>query len=639
MPPVRHDRAMPSRTSSFQSSKRTASEAIQLIAKGKHIFIGSGAAEPVALVEELVRQEHRFFDNPIVHLLTLGPAPYVEAKYVDRFRHNAFFIGPNVRAAVHDGRADYTPVFLSRIPELIRRRRLPIDVALVQTSPPDRFGYVNLGVSVDIVRAAVEAADLVIAEVNPQMPVLFGSGYVASPAIDAWIERDVPLPTLEREPPDEVATEIGRLVATLVEDRSTLQIGIGQIPDAVSRALIQKKDLSVWTEMLTDGLVDLIENGNVTGRHATLRPHKAVASFTFGTKHTYDFIDRNPTFEFHPSDEVNDPVHISRQHQMVAINGALEIDLTGQVCSDSIGSRFYSGIGGQVDFIRGASMCPGGRPIIALRSTAKKGEVSRIVATLSEGAGVVTSRGDVHYVVTEFGIADLYGKTVRERAMALIAIAHPEHRSELLAAAKGRRYVFADQFQPRRTRAGLHRKRIEDSEGREVLLRPVEVTDEQKMSDFFYSLSEETIYRRWMSSFVAMPHRKLQRYLDVDDTDNVALVVEESLEDEEPELVGVGRYHRDLATGFADAAFVVKDGWQNKGIGTALLEHLVTVARRNEVRGFTADVLASNAPMMRVFHKLGFPVQSRLEGTAYALTIPFVDSGSTGNGSGAADPA
>lgn len=594
-----------------------------MIGRGQHILIGSGAAEPVSLVEALVAEEHHFDDNRIAHLLTLGPAPYVEARYRDRFRHNAFFIGPNVREAVHEGRADYTPVFLSQVPDLIRRRRFPIDVALIQVSPPDRFGYVNLGVSVDIVRAAVDSAALVIAEVNPRMPVLFGSGFLPFDRIGAWVERDAPLITVEREAPDATSLEIGRLVASLVEDGSTLQVGIGQIPDAVTASLRDKKDLAIWTEMLPDGVIDLVENGNVTGKYAAIHPGKAIASFSFGTQHMYDFIDRNPAFEFHASDYVNDPLMVAKQHKMVAINGALQIDLTGQVCADSIGTRFYSGIGGQVDFIRGASMCPGGTPIIAMRSTAKNGEISRIVASLSEGAGVVTSRGDVHYVVTEYGIADLFGKTVRERANALIAIAHPDHREELLATAKARHYVFPEQFAPKRVRAGVHRKTITAKNGRELLFRPIEVNDAQKLSDLFYRLSPDTIYKRFMTSMVAMHDHQRMRYLDVDDNDNVAIVIEAREGDTEPEIIGVGRYHKVEGSGFADVAFLLRDDWQGQGVGTALIHHLAEIAQENHVAGFVADVLARNAPMLRVFHKLGFPVKSELDGPVYTLTIPF----------------
>lgn len=607
--------------------RATPAEAIARIPRGKHIFVGSGAAEPAGLVEEMVAQSHRFADNVIVHLLTLGPAPYVRPEFERNFRHNAFFIGPNVREAVHAGRADYTPVFLSRIPSLIRSRRMPVDVALIQTTPPDRFGYVNLGVSVDVVLAAVESANLVIAEINPRMPVVHGSGFVPMNRIDAWVLRDTPLLELEREELDDVAIRIGENVARLVEDGSTLQVGIGQIPDAVLRALGGRKDLGVWTEMFSDGIVDLIRSGNITGRHKAIHPRKVSASFCFGTKDLYDFIDRNPIFTFHPSDYINDPLRIARQHRMVAINSALQVDLTGQVCADSIGTRFYSGIGGQVDFIRGASMCPEGVPIIALRSTAAGGSVSRIVATLDAGAGVVTSRGDVRYVVTEHGVADLLGKSVRERATALMSVAHPDFRSDLLTAAKARRYVFVDQIPgpasyPRELECSFTTR-----VGREVLLRPLHVTDESKLSDFFYSLSDDTVYKRYLHRVQQMPHKDLLYYLDVDYDHRMALVAEATEEGQEPEIVAVGRYMLEPRTGFADVAFVVRDSWQGQGLGTILLSRLIEVAVRRGVKGFTADVLATNRKMMGVFLQSGLKIETSLDSGIYTLKMPFPAKG------------
>ena len=607
----------------YQATRATLGSAIDLIGRGKHIFLGSGAAEPVGLVEELVGRADRFSDNQIVHLLTLGPAPYAEARYESNFRHNAFFIGSNVRSAVHEGRADYTPVFLSQIPGLMRSRRLPVDVALIQVSEPDAFGFVNLGVSVDVVVAAVESARLVIAEINPNMPVVHGSGFLPMDRIHAWVHRPSRLLTHERETPDEVARQIGHHVASLVEDGATLQVGIGQVPDAVALALMHKKDLGVWTEMLPDGIVELIENGNVTGRYKTIAPRRVSASFTFGTQHTYDFVNKNPSVTFHSSDYINDPLRIAKQHKMVAINAALQIDLTGQVCSDSIGTKFYSGIGGQVDFIRGAAMCPGGKPIIAIRSTIKEGALSKIVATLDEGAGVVTSRGDVHYVVTEYGVADLHGRSIRERALALISIAHPDFRAELLASAKARHYVFSDQRAPRTTYSEDHEKWVQTKRGKAVLIRPVREIDDQKLSDLFYAYSKETVYRRWLAGVPRMPHQELLRYLKVDDQQNVALVVELRADGAESELLGVGRYHADPATNFADVALVVRDDWQRTGVGSALLAQLIEIAKRNGISGFTADVLATNTAMMHVFHASGLKVESQRDSNVYALRMPF----------------
>jgi acyl-CoA hydrolase/RimJ/RimL family protein N-acetyltransferase len=606
----------------FAAKRLDRASAIRLIAKGQHVFLGSGAAEPLGLVEELVAQADEFADNTIVHLLTLGPAPYVEAVYADKFRHNAVFIGPNVREAVHDGRADYTPVFLSQIPALIRSRRVPIDVALIQVTPPDRYGYVNLGVSVDVVLAAVEAAELVIAEVNPHMPVVHGAGFIPVDLIDAWVETDRPLPELEHEPPDAVADEIGRLVASLIGDGSTLQLGIGQLPNAVLAHLGDRKDLGIWSEMFSDGVVELIESGNITGRYKSMHPNKVTASFTFGSEKIYRFVDRNPMFEFHPSDVTNNPVLVAQQHRMVAINSALQVDLTGQVCADSIGDRFYSGIGGQVDFIRGAAMCSGGKPIIALRSTAKGGDASRIVATLDRGAGVVTSRGDVRFVVTEYGIADLQGRSIRERVLSLSSIAHPDFRAGLLDEAKARHYVFPDQIVSAKRYPSELEKTVETARG-SVLVRPIRVTDEQKMKDLFYELSEEAKYKRWMTVMKRMPHRQMLHYLDVDYEERMALVVETQPEDGESEVVGVARYHVDRATSFAEAAFVLRDDWQGQGLGAKLLSLLIEIARGRGIRGFTAEVLAENAAMLHVFHKSGLRIESSLSRGVYSLRMPF----------------
>jgi GNAT superfamily N-acetyltransferase len=375
--------------------------------------------------------------------------------------------------------------------------------------------------------------------------------------------------------------------------------------------------------MFSDGVMDLVLGGNITGRHKTIHPNKVSASFCFGSRRLYEFVHRNPVFTFHPSDYINDPMRIARQHRMVAINSALQIDLTGQVCSDSIGTRFYSGIGGQVDFIRGASMAPGGVPIIALRATALAGSVSRIVATLDPGAGVVTSRGDVRYVVTEYGVADLLGKSVRERATALMSVAHPDFRAELLTAAKVQHYVFVDQI----TGPAEYPRSLEQAwttrTGREVLLRPLRLTDEAKLQDFFYSLSDDTIYKRFLHFIKQMPHKDVLQLLDVDYDLKMALIAESTRDGCEPELVAVGRYMGDARSSFAEVAFVVRDDWQGQGLATRMLASLVEVARSRGLVGFTADVLVSNRAMMGVFLQSGLQVQTRLEGSTYELQMTF----------------
>lgn len=422
----------------------TASEAVRALRSGDRIFIGSNAAEPQTLVNALTVAADHVDHAEIVHIMTMGTAPYSEAKFAKRFRHNAFFIGANVREAVNDCRADYTPIFLSEIPALFRNGQIPLNHALVMVSPPDAHGYCSLGVSVDVVKAAVESAPYIIAEVNRQMPRTLGDSFIHVSRIDSFVESDCPLLELRAQVQTDVARRLGSNVADLIDDGATLQMGIGGIPDAVLDCLVTKHDLGIHTEMFSDGVMKLVEAGVVTGRRKSLRFGKIVASFCMGTRALYDFVDNNPSIEFLPTEYVNDPFIIARNDNMVAINGAIEVDLTGQVCSDSIGERFYSGIGGQVDFMRGAARSRGGKPIMVLPSTAglRSGTtVSRIVATLKPGAGVVTSRGDVHYVVTEWGSAYLHGKSIRERALSLIRIAHPTFREELLKAARLRHLI------------------------------------------------------------------------------------------------------------------------------------------------------------------------------------------------------
>ncbi len=458
---------------------------------GNRVFIGSGAGEPQTLVEAL-SQRTDLSDTEIVHILTLGVATYAEPRLGNRFRHNAYFIGPNVREAVNEGRADYTPVFLSEIPRLFRSGRVLIDTAMISVSPPDEHGYCSYGVSTDIVKAAAESARFVVAEVNERMPRTLGDCFIHAKEIDVMVPTDRPVLEAVQGEPDELSREIARHIANLVVDGATLQLGIGTIPDAVLHYLTDFKNLGVHTEMFSDGIIPLVEQGVIDNSRKTLHRGKIVASFVMGSKKLYDFIDNNPLVEFHPTEYVNDPFIIAQNDRMISINSAIEVDLTGQVCADSLGTRFYSGIGGQVDFVRGASRSKGGRPIIALPSTTDDATISRIVPTLKPGAGVVTSRGDVHYIVTEYGTAYLHGKTVRERAVALINIAHPKFRPWLMAEAKARHLVYADQIEiPMHTPSypqDLERW-IDLSDGARAFLRPLKLTDEPLLRELFYQLS------------------------------------------------------------------------------------------------------------------------------------------------------
>jgi acyl-CoA hydrolase len=409
----------------------TAAQAVKRIRPGQRVFVGTGCGQPQELVHALVARGRELSDTSIVHLLTSGDAPYADQALAEHFRVNSFFISDNVRKIIQEGLGDYTPVFLSDIPRLFTSGQLPLDAALIQVSPPDSRGMCSLGVSVDIVKSAAENASLVIAQVNPNMPRTLGNGFLYVYDIDVLVPTDAPLIEVQVPEPNAETRQIGEYVAALVEDGSTVEFGIGAIPQAVMPFLMEKKNLGIHTEMFTDSIIELIESGAVNGSRKSLDQGKIVASFCMGTRRLYDYIHNNPLFAFHPTEYVNDPFVIAQQHKQVAINVALEIDLTGQVCADSIGHRIFSGIGGQMDFVRGAALSKGGKPVIALPSTASGGTVSRITPMLKTGAGVVTTRGHVHWVVTEYGAVNLHGRTLRERGEALISIAHPDFRNEL----------------------------------------------------------------------------------------------------------------------------------------------------------------------------------------------------------------
>jgi len=608
----------------YQTKLSTPERAVKKVRSGQRVFIGSGAAEPQLLVKALADRGPELADTQITHILTLGVAPYADPKLRDGFRHNALFIGPNVREAVAEGRADFTPVFLSEVPRLFRRGKLPIDVALIQVSPPDEHGYCSYGVSVDVTKAAAESAFHVVAEINPNMPRTLGDCFIHINDIHVLVPSDVPILEAAHGEVDEIARRIGQHIAELIQDGSTLQLGIGTIPDAVLASLDGKKNLGIHSEMISDGVIDLVEQGVINGSCKNIHAGKIVASFAIGTRRLYDFIDNNPMCEFHPSDFTNDPFRIAENDRVVAINSALQVDLTGQVCADSLGTYFYSGIGGQVDFIRGASRSDQGRPIIALPSTAADGKISRIVPTLTPGAGVVTSRGDVHYVVTEYGIADLHGKTIRERAMALIHIAHPDHRERLMEEARNRKLVYADQeavseFDDLDLRS--YERKFTAANGRPIHTRPIRPTDEDMMRDLFYACSPETLYHRFFTKMQSMPHRKLKKFVNVDYERNMALV-SVTREDEREMIVAVGRYSVDKSSNSAEVAFIVRDDWQGQGLGVSMFHQLLEVARKHGIMNFTADVLHDNARMLHIFHKCApTTISSTLEGGVYHLNF------------------
>ncbi len=584
----------------------TAEQAIARLRPGQRVFVGTGCAQPLALVRAMAARPD-LVDTEVVHLLTLGDAPYANRELAEKFRVNSFFIAANVRGIIQEGLGDYTPISLSDIPRLFSEGRLPLDAALIQVTPPDAHGRCSLGISVDIVKSAAENARLVIAQVNPCMPRTLGNSFLHVDDLDMLVPVDEPLVEYSPPAPDDVTRRIGEFVAALIEDRSTVELGIGGIPQALAGFLKTKRDLGIHTEMFTDSIIDLVESGAVTGAYKTQDRGRVVASFCLGTRRLYEYLHDNPKFAFHPTEYVNDIEVIGRQYKQVAVNVALEVDLTGQVCADSLGSRFYSGIGGQLDFNRGAARSDGGRAIIALRSTAETpaGRVSRIVTRLSPGAGVVTTRGDVHYVVTEHGVAYLHGKSIQERAIALISIAHPDFRAQLLREAVEAKYLRPEMkdfegrivIGPPQFRTSMV---LED--GTQVTFRPIHPTDEPRMRELFYALSQETIYYRFMTRTHHIPRREFQDYVFINHRSDVAIVATLPAAYGE-EIIAIGRYYLDETTNFAEVAFVVRDDWQNRGIGTFLLQHLETIAKRNGIAGFTAEVLKDNRAMQRVFAK------------------------------------
>ncbi len=426
---------------SYRSKIRTADEALEAVKSGDRVLVHQGCAEPEALIAALLRRSPELRNVELFHMATMGTADYTLPQYEGIFRHSAMFIGANVRRAVQEGRADYIPIFLHEIEDLFRTGAIPLDVALIQCTPPDDYGYMSLGPGVDVSLTGANCARHLIVEVNDQSPRTLGDSFIHVSKAHAIVEASHPLAEYKKCQITPVHHAIAAHVAKLIPDGAVIQTGIGGIPEAVLLALRDHKDLGVHSEMISDELIDLIELGVVNNERKTIHPHKVIAGFVLGTRKLFDFIHNNPIFEFHPTAYTNDPFVISQNDRMVSINSALEVDLTGQVCADSVGNLPYSGIGGQVDFIRGAARSKGGVPLIALPATAKDGALSRIVPTLKPGAGVVTSRGDVHYVVTEFGVAYLHGKNLRQRAEALISIAHPKFRDGLTEAARKLGYL------------------------------------------------------------------------------------------------------------------------------------------------------------------------------------------------------
>ncbi len=607
-------------------------EIFRHIRRGHHIFVTSGCGEPQYLISAMTKyvesNPKAFFDAEIIQIYSLGIAPYTDAKFKSNFRHNSFFIGNNTRETVNTGSADYTPISLSDLPALINSGIVPIDIALIQTSLPDEHGFLSLGVSVDMVKAATDKASLVIAQVNSHMPRVHGDGFIHIEEVNFIIPYDMPLLEIQRAFSEEKTLSLQRIgiyVSRLIQDGDTLQVGYGSIPNAIMAHLYNKKHLGVHTELLTEGIANLIKAGVIDNSKKTLNRGKTVATFCMAKTETYQYIHDNPSIVFRTVDYTNNPMVIARNDNMVAINSALEIDLTGQATSESIGSLFYSGIGGFQDFMRGALLARNGKTILAMKSTAADETVSRIVPTLNVSAGITLNRADVRYVVTEHGIAYLHGKNIRERAMALISIAHPKFRPWLIEEAKKRGIIYQDQaYIP-----GERGRYPEDLEtyrttktGFQIFLRPVKITDEPLLKDFFYSLSDRSLHRRFLSWRTDIPHERLQDFVIIDYTKEISVLAIIGSQENET-IVGLGQYGVDETTHTAEVALAVRDDHQNRGIGSEMLSYLTYLAKREGFLGFTAEVLVENRPMLQVFEQGGFDITRQTESGVYHLKMAF----------------
>lgn len=622
----------------------------RVVKDGDRIYVGSACSEPQHLVRSLLQVIWKRSDLELVQNLSMGMLPEDWTDLQGHCRLKTFFVADKSRRAVNQGLADYIPSYFSAVPELFRDDdSWGLDVALIQVSPPDEHGFCSLGIAVDINRAAAQTARIVVAQVNPQMPRTLGDTFIHVTQMHHFVEHDEPLLEMAYSEESAVAERIAKYVASLVDDGATVQVGIGLMANTVLRSLGDKVDLGIHGELLTDAHLLLAEKGVATGRKKTLHNGKMIASLCLGTHQLYRFVHNNPEVEFHPIDYVNDRRVVSKNDNMVAINSALEIDLTGQVCADSLGHRVYSGIGGYVDFTHGASLARNGKIVIVVPSTTADGRRSRIVSHLAHGAGVVSPRSSVGYVVTEFGIAYLHGKTVRERALALINIAHPRFRELLLDDAKRLRYVYQDQILPPiyetlypmqwetdQIFAGtddsmpqaflLHPGQWETDQvfpgDLKVSFRPIKPTDERALQEFFYSLPDQDIYYRFLSAMKVFPHRNTQGMCNIDYEHEMAIVGVTGIIGNET-IVAMGRYILDQRSNMAEVDFAVRAEWQRLGIGTFLLHYLCEIGSSKGISGFTAYVLSSNRKMLSVFYKVGYVVHSTLEDGIHEIAFRF----------------
>lgn len=609
----------------------TENEIFSKVNRGDKIFIGTACGEPQYLVKALVKYVEKYpksvADAELMQVWTLGVAPWKDQKFDYNFRHNSFFIGDNTRESVNTGFADYTPIFLSRIPQLLKDKNIEIDVALFQSSMPDKNGYISLGISVDITKAAIEAADLTIVQLNPNMPRVHGDTFLHLDEVNYAVHKEEELLEYNAEVPGDIARRIGKYVARIIDDGDTIQLGYGSLPNAILDNVKNKKHLGIHTELLTDSMVNLIKLGVIDNSMKTVDRGKTIASFCMGNKATYDYIDDHPAIEFKEVSYTNNPLVIAQVNNMTAINAALQVDLTGQSTSESIGSQFYSGIGGHADFMRGANLSPNGKTILIMESTAKNGEISRIVPFLDSGAGVTLNRGDINFIVTEYGAAYLHGRNIRERAMDIISIAHPRFRAELIEKAKQFNLIYKDQaFIP--GKRGEYPEHLETyretSDGVLIFFRPVRINDESLIKDFFYSLSDKSFQQRFMSSRRDMPHSRRQDFVVIDYTKELTMLAVIEVNGRE-RIVGMGQIIKLDDGRMGEVAFAIRDDYHNKDIATEMLRYLTEIAVSDDMEGFRAEVLVQNKPMLRVFEKMGFDTEISLEDGVYEIIMRFCE--------------
>ena len=609
----------------YKDKVTTAEEAVTRIRNGDHVFVGTGCAAPHRLLHALETMAMPPADVELLHFFTVKAFGHDEAgNSTTRFRHRVFFVGTDMRAALKQGLVDYVPMSVARVPEMIALGRIPVNVALIQVSLPDAFGYVSLGVSVDIIPAAIARAKVVIAEVNPNMPRSMGDSTLHISRIHHLVAVNEPITELARVPVQEDEVQrIARYIAGIIDDGSTLQIGLGQVAHEALQHLTERKDLGVHSDLITDAILPLLEKGSLTGAQKSRQRFKIVASMAIGSKALYDLIDSNPLFDFRPIEAISNPVTIAAQHKMVAIAQAAAIDLTGQVCIDQFGGELYGGLGSQSEFLRGASRSPGGKPIVCMTSTYDDGNSSRIRPSLLAGEAAAIARTDVHYVVTEYGIAYLFGKSIRQRATALIELAHPKFRPELFAQAQALGYLSPDQ-----TLQNLQAYPVEEEltitlkDNRTVMLRPAQSSDAHGIRDLFHHLSEADVYTRFFRHVRGLSNAEVQRLCNVNYENEVAFVATFGPR-EEAQIVGQSCYFINPTTNLGDTAYMVHPDWQGCGLGSALQNCMAAHAKKRGLRGFVADVLPDNHRMLNLARNGGSAVQVERDSDSVHLTQLF----------------